>query len=48
MTRQGLSLAGANLKMSLWQVDADVMSSSELYVWLNETGLPHEVTIRLH
>ncbi len=48
MTGQALSLAGANLKMSLWQVDADVMSSSELYVWLNETGLPHEVTIRLH
>lgn len=23
------------------------MSSSELYVWLNETGLLHEVTIRL-
>jgi hypothetical protein len=48
MTGQALSLAQANLKMSLWQVDADAMSSSELYMWLNDTGLPHEVTIRLH
>lgn len=48
MTAQPLSLPQANLKMALWQVDADSMSSSELYVWLNDTGLPHEVTIRLH
>lgn len=43
-----LSLPQANLKMALWQVDADAMSSSDLYVWLNDTGLPHEVSIRLH
>jgi hypothetical protein len=43
-----LSLPQANLKMALWQVDADAMSSTDLYVWLNDTGLPHEVTIRLH
>jgi len=48
MTGQALSLAQANLKISLWQVDADTMSSSELYVWLNELRLPHETTIRLH
>lgn len=48
MTAQPLSLPQANLKMALWQVDADSMSSSELYVWLNDSGLPHEVTIRLH
>lgn len=48
MTAQPLSLPQANLKMALWQVDADSMSSSDLYVWLNDTGLPHEVTIRLH
>lgn len=34
--------------MALWQVDADSMSSSELYAWLVDSGLPHEVTIRLH
>ena len=43
-----LSLPQANLKMALWQVDADAMSSSDLYVWLNDIGLPHEVTLRLH
>lgn len=43
-----LSLPQANLKMALWQVDADAMSSSDLYVWLNDTGLPHEISIRLH
>ena len=48
MTAQALSLPQANLKMALWQVDADSVSSSELYVWLNDCGLPHEVMIRLH
>ena len=43
-----LSLPQANLKMALWQVDADAMSSSDLYVWLNDIGLPHEVSMRLH
>lgn len=48
MTAQVLSPAQASLKMALWQVDADSMSSSELYVWLNDAGLPYEVSIRLH
>ena len=48
MTGQIVSQAQANLKMALWQVDAESMSSRDLYVWLNDTGLPHEVTIRLH
>jgi hypothetical protein len=43
-----LSLPQANLKMALWQVNADSMSSSDLYVWLNDIGLPHEVSMRLH
>lgn len=47
MTEQTLSLAQANFKMALWQIDAESMSSSELYVYLNDLGLPHEVTIRL-
>ncbi len=48
MIEQSLSLAQANLKMSLWQVEANSISSSELYVLLNELGLSHEITIRLH
>lgn len=48
MTGQIVSIAQANLKMALWQVDADSMTSSELYAWLVDSGLPHEVTIRLH
>lgn len=43
-----VSPAQANLKMALWQVDADSMSSTELYAWLVDSGLPHEVNIRLH
>ncbi len=48
MTAQALSLPQANLKMALGQVDADSKSSTDLYVWLNDSGLHHEVTIRLH
>lgn len=48
MTGQILSQAQANLKISLWQVEADSMTSSNLYVWLQDSGLPHEVIIRLH
>lgn len=48
MAEQALSLAQGNLKLSLWQVEANSISSSELYVFLNDLGLPHEITIRLH
>lgn len=48
MTGQIVTQAQANLKMALWQVDAESVKSSDLYVWLSECGLPHEVTIRLH
>lgn len=48
MTGQIVSQAQANLKMSLWQLEVDSMKSSNLYVWLQDSGLPHEVTIRLH
>jgi hypothetical protein len=48
MTGQIVSQAQANFRMALWQADAGSMSSSDLYVWLNDSGLPHEVTIRLH
>lgn len=48
MEVQTLSKAQANLKMTLWQVDAGSMTSGDLYVWLNDTGLPYEIKIRLH
>lgn len=48
MTEQALLPAQANLKIALWQADADEFSSNELYIWLSETKLPNEVTIRLH
>ncbi|MEQ9368468.1 MAG: hypothetical protein RIG63_05470 [Coleofasciculus chthonoplastes F3-SA18-01] len=34
--------------MALWQVDADSMSSSDLYVWLIDSNLPKQVIMRLH
>ncbi len=43
-----LSKPQANLNLALWQAEADSMSSSELYAWLIDSGLPHEVAIRLH
>lgn len=36
MTGQIISQAQVNLKMSLWQVEADSIKSSDLYVWLLE------------
>lgn len=48
MTGKIISPAQANLKVALWQVEADSLTSSDLYVWLVDSGLPYEVTIRLH
>ena len=36
------------MKLSLWQVEVESVKTSDLYVWLNDTGLPHEITIRLY
>ena len=43
-----LSKPQANLNLALWQVEADSMNSSELYAWLVDSDLPHDVAIRLH
>ena len=43
-----LSKPQANLNLTLWQAEADSISSSELYAWLLDSGLSHEVAIRLH
>lgn len=37
----------AALDLALWQAEADFMSSSDLYLWLRDCGLPPEVAIRL-
>lgn len=42
-----MTRAQATLELSLWQADAEAMSSSDLYIWLRESGLPPEVAIRL-
>ncbi|MBW4421695.1 MAG: hypothetical protein KME13_21145 [Myxacorys californica WJT36-NPBG1] len=46
--KQGLSTAQANLKLALWNAEAESISSSELYVRLQELRLPEEVVSRLH
>lgn len=43
-----LSSAQANLKLSLIQADVETISSSDLYVSLQQLGLPSELTMRLH
>ena len=43
-----LSTPQAKLKLTLWQVEADSTSNSELYAWLVDSGLPHEAAIILH
>lgn len=45
---QELSPAQAELKLALWQADANSMTSAELYAWLVDSGLSHDVTTRLH
>lgn len=45
---QKLFPAQAELKLALWQADADSVTSGELYAWLVDTGLSSDVAIRLH
>lgn len=47
MKSKSLSLVEANLELALLQADADSVSSSDLYLWLRESGLPPEIAIRL-
>jgi hypothetical protein len=37
----------ANLELALMQAEADAMSSGDLYIWLTESGLPSDASIRL-
>ncbi len=43
-----LSAPQANLKITLWNAEAEKMDSAELYLQLQDFGLPEEVTSRLH
>lgn len=47
MNMQKLTTAQANLDLVLWNAEADSIASSDLYLWLRESGLPSEVAIRL-
>ena len=38
----------AELELALLQADADSMTSSDLYIWLLNCGLPPEVVAKLH
>ena len=42
-----MTLPQARLELALWQAEADMASSSDLYIRLTEMGLPSEVAIRL-
>ncbi|MCL1825939.1 MAG: hypothetical protein FWG26_08400 [Betaproteobacteria bacterium] len=41
-----MTKARAELEIALLQAEADSMSSSDLYIWLTESGLPSEVAVR--
>jgi hypothetical protein len=47
MIIQDLSTAQANLKLAIWNAEANSVTSSELYVQIQELGLPEEVVSRL-
>jgi hypothetical protein len=48
MENQKLSVAQSNLKLALWNAEADSITSSQLYAEIQELGLPQEVVSRLH
>ena len=47
MNAEVLTPAKANFHLTLWNARAESTSSSELYLWLRESGLPSEIAIRL-
>jgi hypothetical protein len=48
MKNQNLSTGQANLKLALWDAEAQSIKSSEVYAQLQELGLPEELISRLH
>lgn len=47
MKKTTMTLSQARLERALWQADADMTSSGDIYIRLTEMGLPSEVAIRL-
>jgi hypothetical protein len=47
MNEQVLTPAQADFKLTLLNAEAKSVSSSDLYLWLTESGLPSEMAIRL-
>lgn len=47
MNEHVLTSAQANLDLALWNAEADSIASSDIYLWLRESGLPPEIAIRL-
>lgn len=45
MEAPAMKRSQAALELALWQADAESMSSSDLYIWLRERGLPPEFAI---
>ena len=48
MSSQKLSKVQANLKVALWEIDANKYASHELFIEFLELGLPKEVASRIH
>ncbi|MBE9231435.1 hypothetical protein IQ231_06965 [Cuspidothrix issatschenkoi LEGE 03284] len=48
MQTRKMTTGQAKLKITLWNAEAESTSSSDLYLWLQEIGLPEEVVTRLH
>ena len=46
--KQELSTAQANLKLAIWNAEAESVKSGDLYIELQTLGLPEEVVSRLH
>lgn len=48
MPMPAMTKAQADLKLTLMQADADSMTNQDLYLWLQDSGLPPEIAGRLH
>ncbi len=47
MNKSSVSQGRAGLEVLLWNAEAESVASGDLYIWLRESGLPSEVSIRL-
>ena len=48
MTSSAFNTASSNLEMALLQAEADSFTSNDLYGWLIDSGLSHQIAMRLH